>query len=83
METKTLDERLDIVEEKVENLESAFPAGDYSGHARYHDAIIKDLQDRRELRKAVMEQVVKGSVWALLVGLVTAVWTFAKDHLLK
>ena len=81
METKGVEERLDIVEEKVEALTSAFPAGDYSGHARYHEAIIRDLQDRRELRKAVLEQVVKGSVWALLLGLCTALWTYGKEHI--
>lgn len=81
MENKPLDERVGALETNVEKLNSAFPGGDFSGHARYHEAVIKDLQARGELRKAVIEQVVKGSVWALLIGLATALWTYSKEHL--
>jgi hypothetical protein len=81
MTIEIIEERLIKVEEKVELISSAFPGGDFSGHSRYHEAIIRDLNDRRDMRKAILEQVIKGSVWALLVGLATAAWTFVKDHL--
>ena len=59
---------------------SAFPGGDYQGHARYHDEVILMMQDRRKTRQAVVEQVVKGSVWALLLSVGAACWQYFKDH---
>lgn len=59
----------------------AFPGGDFDGHRRYHEEMILVMQDRRKLRQAVLEQVIKGSVWALGIALVTAGWQYAKEHL--
>lgn len=52
----------------------AFPGGDLDGHRRYHEEVILMMQDRRKLRAAVIEQVVKGSVWALIIAGVTILW---------
>ncbi len=75
-----LGERVEILEDKVEKIESAFPGNDLAGHCRYHQAVIEELQSRKKLREAVMEQVVKGSVWAGLVFLGTVLITYFKEH---
>lgn len=81
MEAKQpLNERVEVLEDKVEKIETAFPGGDYSGHARYHQAVIEELQSRKKLREAVLEQIVKGSVWGGLLFLGTVVITYLKDH---
>jgi hypothetical protein len=82
MEKLPIEERVDNLEEKVENIEAGFPSQDYSGHARYHQAVIEEIQSRMKLRQAVIEQVVKGSVWAGLLFLCTAVFTYFKEHVL-
>lgn len=71
-------ERLDEIER---NMRNAFVGGDYDGHRRAHEQFINDLQARRELRKAITEQVVKGSVWAALIFLGTAAWQALKGKL--
>jgi hypothetical protein len=80
MENKPLDERVEALEDNVEKLNSAFPGGDFSGHARYHEMIIEELKSKKDLRKAIIEKVVTGSVWALAFGLFTAVVSYLKDH---
>lgn len=58
----------------------AFPGGDIDGHRRYHDEVILMMQDRRRMRSAVLEQVIKGSVWALLGIVAAALWAYFKDR---
>ena len=72
-------EKLDVLER---DMKSAFVGGDYDGHKRAHDQFIADLQTRRELKRAVLEQVVKGSVWAGLIFIGTAMWQAVKGRLL-
>lgn len=71
-------ERLDEMER---NVKTAFVAGDYDGHRRAHEQFISDLQARRDLRKAVTEQVVKGSVWAALIFIGTATWQYLRTKI--
>lgn len=61
----------------------AFPGGDFEGHKRYHEEVILVMQDRRKLRQAVLEQVIKGSVWALGIAMCTAAWQYLKGQVLK
>lgn len=81
-ETMT-DERLDSLERWREDMEKrfadAFPGGDHVGHCRYHRLMIEDIEARRKLRQAVMEKSVAGLVWAGLVFLGLAAWTYFKN----
>ena len=71
-------ERLDELER---NMKNAFVGGDYDGHRRAHEQFILDMQGRRELRKAIVEQVVRGSVWAAVIFIGAAVWKLLKVKL--
>lgn len=72
---------LERMDELERNMKNAFVGGDYDGHRRAHEQFISDLQAKRDLRKAVTEQVIKGSVWAALIFLGTAVWQHLRTKL--
>lgn len=67
----------------MKEVEKGFPNQDYAGHARYHQAIIDEFLEKKKLRSAVVEQIVKGSVWSLLAAAAVSGWTYFKDHVLK
>lgn len=70
---------------RQEELESllmgAFPGGDLEGHKRYHEEVILLMREKRQTWNDVRTHVIKGSVWALLLAMCGAVWTYAKEHL--
>lgn len=72
--------RFEDLENRVAKIEEAFPSKDFAGHARYHQSIIDDFLESKRIRAAVIEQVIKGSVWGLLAAAAGAAWTFMKDH---
>lgn len=59
----------------------AFPAADYIGHCRYHQIMIEQLEERRRLRRAVVEKTIAGLVWGALIGLGIAVWQYLRTML--
>ena len=71
----------DDIMAELKALRLAFPGEDLEGHRRFHEEVIEDMISRRSLRKAVIEQVVKGSVWALLITFGAAMWAYIKDHI--
>jgi hypothetical protein len=72
--------RLDEHDAAIETLQNAFPGKDSGAHCRYHQLLIEEMTERKKIRSAVLEQVIKGSVWALLVAAGTGLFTFAKEH---
>ena len=66
--------RIANVEGKVDQILSAFPAGDMAGHCRAHQALIDDVEARKRLRQAITEKTISGLIWAGIVGVATAVW---------
>jgi len=79
---ENLTQRVDSLEDRVTVVEKGFPDGDVDGHARYHKMVMEEFLERRRIRQAIVEQVVKGSVWALLIAGVTASWHYFK-HLVR
>jgi hypothetical protein len=77
-----IDERLDSLErwrdEVNQKLVDAFPAGDVHGHRRYHELMIEQIEERRRLRRAVMEKTVAGLVWGTLATVAVACWHYLK-----
>lgn len=72
---------LERIGEVESHLTAAFVAGDFDGHRRAHEQFMADLQSRRELRKAVIEQVIKGSVWAALIFVGASLWQAVRAKL--
>lgn len=61
----------------------AFPGGDHVGHCRYHSIMIESIEERRRLRRAVMEKTIAGLVWGVLVFLGLAAWHYVKSQIGK
>lgn len=79
------DERLDSLERWRDDLErrfaEAFPGGDHAGHCRYHMIMIEQIEERRRLRRAVMEKTIGGLVWGALVTVALACWHYVKSQI--
>jgi hypothetical protein len=80
---KPVVQRVSELEERMEEVEKGFPNSDYAGHARYHQAIIEEYLEKKKLKSAVIEQLVKGSVWSLLLAAAAAAGTYIKEHVIK
>ena len=66
--------RLASLENKLGDIQDAFPSNDYLGHHRYHQTMIEMLAERRRLRVAIQEKTLSGLLWAVIVGIGMAVW---------
>lgn len=77
-DSRALDKRFD---ELKRLLISAFPGGDPERHRQYHDEVMQYLQERREVFKSVKEKTITALLWAVLVGIGTAVWHTVKAKL--
>jgi hypothetical protein len=79
------DERLESLERWKDDMErrfaEAFPGGDHIGHCRYHALMIEDIEEKRRLRRAVMEKTIAALVWSAIFGLGIAVWQYLKTML--
>lgn len=62
------------------SVKMAFPGGDFDGHRRYHELIIAREEQRQQIRREVITHLLKGSTWAMLVGLLWMVLRHAKDY---
>ena len=81
------DDRLEELERWRLDMEKrfaeSFPAGDYGGHRRAHEVMMEDLQEKKKLRRAIVEKTVAGALWMLLVWLGWAVLQQVKGWFLK
>lgn len=66
--------RLSSIENKVDVIAAAFPAGDFEGHKRYHQSLIDILEERRALYRSLKEKTIIGVIWAGAVWLGLAAW---------
>lgn len=80
-----VDERLDSLErwraEFEARWQTSFPNGDHAGHCRYHQIMIEQIEERRRLRRAVMEKSIAGLVWGGIVFLALAAWHYIKTQI--
>lgn len=66
--------RLSSIETKMEVIVSAFPANDFEGHRRYHQALIDVLEAKRAFYRSVKEKTLTGLIWAAIVWIGLAAW---------
>ncbi len=75
-----VDERLDSLERRADDMEAkfkaAFPAGDHEGHRRAHEMQMEMLAERRRLVAAVKEKTIAGLVWATILAIGLACWKY-------
>jgi hypothetical protein len=79
------DERLDSLERWRDDMErrfaEAFPGGDHVGHCRYHTLMIQAIEESRNLRVAIQTKTISGLIWAGLVVVGLAVWSYIKNQI--
>jgi len=71
----TTEDRMRDAEVSIQRLYSAFPSSDIDGHRRYHELIIAQTEELRQLKVAIREKTYSGLIWAAIVGFAVMVWT--------
>lgn len=67
----------------LDRILKAFPEEDPEGHCRYHQEVIDEVKERKKLWIEIRAHILKGSAWALLVGLVWGLWNLLKFNVTR
>jgi hypothetical protein len=62
------------------SVKTAFPGGDFDGHRRYHELLISREEQKQQIRREIITHLLKGSTWAMLLGLFWMMIKSAKDY---
>lgn len=62
----------------IDELRKAFPDGDPDGHRRYHEAIIKSIEDKGAFYRTLRDELAKKGLWALVIVMGLALWQYFK-----
>lgn len=49
-------------------VKTGFPGGDFDGHRRYHELVIKREEQREQFWHGLLLHIAKTSTWAMLAG---------------
>ena len=60
---------------------SGFPDGDPTLHREYHKERIELMKSRKALNLAVLEKLLVGGAWSVLIAMSTALWMWLQFHL--
>lgn len=69
---------MDEVIRRVDDLHKAFPGGDWEGHRRYHECLIRKMEARTKFYEDLRSHLAKNGIWAVLVVLGLAIWQYFK-----
>lgn len=75
------DREVDEVIRRVDDLHDAFPGGDWDGHRRYHEAVIKKLEAREKLYQDLRTELAKKGLWGLIALVGLALWAWFKTKM--
>lgn len=75
------DRKVDEAIRRIDDLHKAFPGGDWDAHRRYHEAIIRKMEDRAQFYRDLRTELAKKGAWAVLGMLAIAVWAYVKSKL--
>ena len=80
--TKHIEEVVDSkIEESERRMMAAFPDYDLRGHHDAHKSFKEKAEDRKKLISSIREKIVGGVVWAMVVGMATALFQYLKESL--
>ena len=60
---------------------SGFPDGDPTLHREYHKERIELMKSRKALNLAVLEKLLVGGAWSVLIAMSAALWMWLQFHL--
>lgn len=75
--TELRDGQRDILQ-RVDALSRGFPAGDYDGHRRYHEAVIERMELRNKLVREALTKAVQATTIGALGWVAVAMWNYFK-----
>ncbi|MFT4068926.1 hypothetical protein [Paraburkholderia sp.] len=75
------DRKVDEAIRRIDDLHKAFPDGDWDGHRRYHEAIIRKAEDRAQFYRELRGEMAKKGLWAVVVVLGLALWAWFKARI--
>ena len=64
-------------------IKDGFPGGDPRGHREVHEGYISEAKTRKDLRDAVVKQLVTGTAWASILLLAGTLWAAFKTEVQK
>lgn len=76
------DKKVDEAIRRIDDLHKAFPGGDWEGHRRYHEAMIKRVEARSKLYEDLRSELAKKGLWALILTLGAAIWFYFKSKVM-
>lgn len=65
----------------IDELRRAFPGGDWDGHRRYHEAVIKRIEAREQFYQDLRTDLATKGLWAVIIALGGAVIFYIKVKL--
>jgi hypothetical protein len=74
------DKKVDEAIRRIDDLHKAFPGGDWEGHRRYHEAMIRRIESRTKLYEDLRVELAKKGLWAVLVVLGIALLQYVKTR---
>jgi hypothetical protein len=77
------DRKVDEAIRRIDDLHKAFPGGDWEGHRRYHEAMIERIEARSKLYQDLRTELAKKGLWAVVIGIGTAIWFYFKSKVLS
>jgi hypothetical protein len=77
---EVVEDKVNVLIERVDDLARGFPQDDPDGHRRYHEALIVKAEARARLYEKLLEELAKKGLWALLVLIGVAVWQYFKSQ---
>jgi hypothetical protein len=73
------DRKVDEVIRRVDDLHNAFPGGDWNAHRKAHEAMIARHEAKARFYEELRVDLAQKGLWALIVGLATAIWYFFRS----
>jgi hypothetical protein len=78
---EVVEDKLNVLFDRVDDLAKGFPDGDWEGHRRYHEAVIKKMEARTKFYDDLRGDLAKKGLWAVILTMAAAIWFFLKSKL--
>lgn len=66
--------------ELEELIRDGFPEGNTTKHREVHEGYMRRAEDRAAFWKSVLEKIATGAIYAAVIAVATAVWTWIKSE---
>jgi hypothetical protein len=77
------DKKVDEALRRLDELLKAFPGGDWDGHRRYHESVIRKVEARTKLFEDLRGHLLKNGLWVCLAFLAWAVMQAIKAKVIS